>query len=156
MSENSEKGSTSVGRWAPFGEMELFDPFFRAARMRGLPGDIRGTGAALGFTPAVDVSENDDEYLISAEVPGASKDDVTVELHEDVLTIRGEKKSERNEQRDHARYTERGFGSFSRAFSLPANADGEKLAASFKDGVLTLCVPKREEAKPRVINIQAS
>jgi HSP20 family protein len=79
-----------------------------------------------------------------------------VELHDGILTIRGEKKLERDEKKEHARYVERVFGTFVRSFSLPQNADAEKIQASFKDGVLTLRIPKREEAKPRTINIQPS
>lgn len=110
--------------------------------------------AAAQFAPAVDVSETDDAYVVAAEIPGAKPEDVTVELHEGVLTLRGEKRSERDERREHARYVERTFGSFSRSFSLPQNANPEKVDASFKEGVLTLRIPKREEAKPRTIAIQ--
>jgi HSP20 family protein len=100
------------------------------------------------------VSETDDAYVVAAELPGAKPEDVTVELHEGVLTLRGEKRSERDERREHARYVERTFGSFSRSFTLPQNANPEKVDASFTEGVLTLRIPKREEAKPRTINIQ--
>jgi HSP20 family protein len=71
-----------------------------------------------------------------------------------VLTLRGEKRSERDERKEHVRYVERSFGSFSRSFALPQNANPEKVDASFKEGVLTLRIPKREEAKPRTIHIQ--
>jgi HSP20 family protein len=72
-----------------------------------------------------------------------------------VLTIRGEKKSEREEKKDQARYVERRYGTFSRSFSLPSNASEDKLEASFGDGVLTIRIRKKEEAKPRVINIKS-
>jgi len=112
------------------------------------------TRGGRGFAPAVDVAENNDEYVVSAELPGAKPEDVTVELHEGVLTLRGEKRHERDEHTEHARYVERSYGSFSRSFALPQNANGEKVQAGFKDGVLTLRIPKREEAKPRTIAIQ--
>lgn len=158
MSETTERGLAPVRRWSPFSDLDLFerlDPWARHPRMGGLLAEMFGDGrpATHAFAPAVDVAENDDEYVITAELPGAKRDDVTVEVHEGVLTLRGEKKSEREEKKDQARYVER---SFSRSFTLPSNADGEKLAASFQDGVLTLRIPKREEAKPRVINIQSS
>jgi len=145
------------GRWSPFSELDFFGPFDLLGRpgMRGLLGDAERVGGARAFAPAIDVVENDDEFVITAELPGAKRDDVTVELHEGVLTLRGEKKTERDEKRDQARYVERSYGSFSRSFTLPSNADGEKLKATFKDGVLSLHIPKREEAKPRTINIQS-
>lgn len=156
MSEQKEKELVPRGRWSPFPEMDFFGPFDllgRPSRMRDLIGESAGSRA---FAPAIDVVENDDEFVITAELPGAKRDDITVELHDGVLTLRGEKKTERDEKRDHARYVERSYGSFSRSFSLPSNADGEKLAATFKDGVLSLRIPKREEAKPRTINIQSA
>jgi len=151
MTERNERGLAPVGRVSPFSDLDLFERLDPWGRMFG-----EGRLAARTFAPAVDVAENDDEYVITAELPGAKKDDVTVELHEGVLTLRGEKRSEREEKKDQARFVERRFGTFSRAFTLPTNADGGKLTASFQDGVLTLRVPKLEEAKPRVINIQAS
>jgi HSP20 family protein len=142
--QNSEK---SLGSWngSPFtsNPWRLLDEMFGATPAR-----------SRGFAPAVDVSETTDEYLVTAELPGTKPEDVTVELNDGVLTIRGEKRVERDEQKEHARYAERVSGSFVRSFSLPPNANGEKVDASFKDGVLTLRVPKREEAKPRTIAIR--
>lgn len=156
MSERTERGLTPFAQWSPFSDLDLFDVFGRSMRPgRTLQDVVGGRGAPAGFAPAVDVAENDDEYVISAEVPGAKQEDITVELHDGVLTLRGEKKREHQEEKDHVRYVERSYGSFSRSFSLPANADGDKLTASFSDGVLRLRVPKREEAKPRVINIRS-
>jgi HSP20 family protein len=159
MGEKSERGLTPLGRRALFPELDWLDPldpFGRPSRMRSLLGEMFGEGrpSPRTFAPAVDVAESDEEYVITAELPGARKDDVTVELHEDVLTIRGEKKSEREEEKEQTRYVERSYGTFSRSFSLPPNADAEKLQASFADGVLTLRIAKKEEAKPRVINIR--
>jgi len=158
MTENKER-SAAVRRRSPFSELDVFgqlDPWGSHPRMRSLVADMFGEGrpGVRPFAPAVDVAENDDEYIVTAELAGAKKDDVTVELHEGVLTLRGEKTSEREEKKDQARYVERSFGTFSRSFQLPANADGEKLAAHFQDGVLTIRIAKLEDAKPRVINIK--
>jgi HSP20 family protein len=160
METSSEK---AVGvRRDPFSELELFGRSSPVQRtwagspwrlLDELLGDSR---AGRGFAPAVDVSETDDEYIVAAELAGLKPEDATVELHDGILTIRGEKKLERDEKKEHARYVERVFGAFVRSFSLPQNADAEKIQASFKDGVLTLRIPKREEAKPRTINIQPS
>jgi HSP20 family protein len=110
----------------------------------------RNTAALV---PAVDVTESEDRYLVAVEAPGISKDDVEVELHDGVLTVRGEKKSERGSS-DTARWTERIFGSFSRSFALPPDVDSERVDASFRDGVLHIKIEKRPEAKPRTVVIK--
>jgi HSP20 family protein len=156
-----ESNEKALGvRRDPFSELELFErssPFRRGylSPWRLLDEFLGDAPRGRGFAPAVDVAESNDEYVVTVELPGAKPEDVTVEMHEGLLTIRGEKRSERDEQKEHSRYVERIFGSFSRSFTLPQNADGEKVLASFKDGVLTLRVPKREEAKPRTIRIQS-
>jgi HSP20 family protein len=106
------------------------------------------------LSPAVDLTENDQGYVVTAELPGVKRDDVTVELHEDVLTIRGEKKSEREEKKDRSHWLERTYGSFSRSFTLPANAVSDQLKASFTDGVLKIEIPKKEATKARQIAIK--
>lgn len=111
-------------------------------------------GRAGALSPALDVHEDDDHYAITVELPGARKEDVHVELHEGVLTIRGEKTSEREEKKEKRRYVERSYGTFSRSLSLPPDADADRLDASFKDGVLSISIPKTEVAKPRTIAIK--
>ena len=102
----------------------------------------------------MDVSENEKGDSVSVELPGVKKDDDTVEVHENVLTIRGEKKSEREEKKDKTHWIERSYGSFSRSFTLPPAAVVDEMKASFKDGVLTLEIPKKEEVKPPQISIK--
>jgi HSP20 family protein len=150
----------SVARWDPFGDLGLFEGW---GSLRD-PGGPRLTRALEemfgarpsrpgGIAPALDVVEDDDQYVVTMELPGASKDDVTVECHEGMLTIRGEKKSEREGKKEQHRWVERSYGSFSRSFALPANAAGDQVKARFKDGVLTLEIPKLEQAKPRAVRI---
>lgn len=139
-------------RWDPFSELDLFDRWLGSRRAGRLLGE--DLPPPRSYQPAVDVSENEDAYVITAELPGSKPEDVTVELHEGVLTLRGEKKSERSGENEHTRWVERSFGSFSRSFTLPSNANGEKVDARFENGVLTLTVPKREEAKPKTISIK--
>jgi HSP20 family protein len=143
--QNTEK---TLGAWngSPFGT----SPWRLLDEMFGTP--PRRSGA---FAPAVDVSETAEEYLVTAELPGTKPEDVTVELNDGILTVRGEKRLVRDEQKEHARYAERVFGSFVRSFSLPPNANGEKVQADFKDGLLSLRVRKRDAAKPRTIAIQS-
>ena len=111
--------------------------------------------AATRYAPPMDIAERDDAYAITVELPGTNKDDVTVEVHEGVLTIRGEKRSEREEKNEQRHYVERTYGSFSRSFRLPANADEGRVNAAFKDGVLTIEIAKTEEAKPKVVSVQS-
>lgn len=154
MADKLESRFPAWGRWAPFSDPDQFDPFATAFRATRPLGDVFAEGpASRAFMPSVDVSENDCEYIITAEIPGMSKDDVTVELHDRVLTLRGEKRNESQNQKDHVCYFERRFGRFSRSFSLPSNADAEKLLASFKDGVLNIRLPKQEKAKPMTVPI---
>lgn len=112
--------------------------------------------SALGnsWIPAVDVEETDNEYLLKAEMPGLKKEDVKISLADNVLTITGEKKSE--ERKDDKRYhrVERSYGSFQRSFALAAPIQGDRVSASFKDGILIVTVPKSEEAKPKEIDIK--
>ena len=110
---------------------------------------------AFRWSPASEVAENDNAYVVTVELPGTKREDVQLEIHENVLTIHGEKKSEREEKNEKRHYVERSYGSFTRSFSLPPNTEAERIKASFKDGVLTVKVPKTEVAKPRVIDIKS-
>jgi len=148
----------AVKRWNPFRDELVFPegllrdwdlPFGRLSRRLEELGK-----RAAPLSPAVDLSEDDKSYIVTAELPGVGKDDVTVELNEDVLTIRGEKKSEREEKKDRSHWVERSYGSFARSFTLPPTAQAEELKASFKDGVLRIEIPKKEAAKPRQISIK--
>ncbi len=162
--KDEKRESRSVSPWRPFGELEPWPSLFgewpfssRFPRLleefgRDWPGGARGRGVL----PAMDVSEDDRQYAITVELPGIRKDDVHVELQEGMLTIRGEKSSEREEKKEQRRYMERTYGSFSRSCRLPGDADGDRLDASFKDGVLTITIPKTEESKPRTIAIKSA
>jgi HSP20 family protein len=163
--ETTEKSESRPARWEPFRELEGaggWSPFRELAM--GRPGRLgrlfeemlgeRDRSWAQSVVVAVDCSEDEKAYLITAELPGAKSDDVHIELQDDVLTIRGEKKSEREGKTDHRRWSERVYGSFSRSFTLPSNALADKVDASFKDGVLTVTIPKGEESKPRTVTIK--
>ncbi len=112
----------------------------------------------VGFVPAVDIKEEEDRYLIQVDLPGVDPQDVEVTLENNVLTIRGERKTEAEEKREGYYRVERVYGSFFRSFTLPAEVDEEKIEASYKDGVLTISVPKRPEAvkKAKKIEIKAA
>ena len=118
-------------------------------------GSGSGTAQALGsWTPAVDVYEDENEFLIKCELPEISKDDVKVNLDNNVLSISGERKLEHEEKRDGYQRVERTYGQFYRSFTLPPNVNIEAINAEFRDGVLRLALPKREEAKPKQIQVK--
>lgn len=111
-----------------------------------------------GWIPAVDVQEVADGIVLTAELPGMAKDDVDIELENNVLTLRGEKKEEREEGGDADRryhLWERSYGAFQRSFTLPRTVDAENIQAEFHNGVLIVTMPKTAEARGRRIEIQA-
>jgi HSP20 family protein len=110
----------------------------------------------VAFQPRVDIDETDAEYRITAELPGLEEKDFEVSLEGDVLTIKGEKRDEREEKREGYRHVETLSGSFERRFQLPAEVDAEAVAAKFDKGVLILTLPKSAAAKARTIPISAS
>ncbi|HEY3594485.1 MAG TPA: Hsp20/alpha crystallin family protein [Polyangiaceae bacterium] len=106
-----------------------------------------------GWTPALDVYQNADNVVAVIELPGMRKEDIDISLHDGTLTIAGERKSESEQNEDNAERTERFVGKFRRSITLPTRVDAGKVAASYKDGVLTVTLPKAEEAKPKKIEV---
>lgn len=105
------------------------------------------------WTPAVDVEETADELLLTAELPGMSRDDIDIELEDGVLTIQGEKKEEQKQEGRQGLLYERRWGSFTRRFTLPRAVDASSITARYENGILAIRVPKAEEAKGRKIEI---
>jgi HSP20 family protein len=108
------------------------------------------------LAPAVDIAEEKDKYIVKADLPGMKQDDIKVELSENVLSISGERKHEKNEENKdkHYYYYERSYGAFERKFVLPSDADVEKINANYKDGVLTIEIQKKESKKPKQIKVE--
>jgi HSP20 family protein len=102
----------------------------------------------------VDIFEQDDSYVLTAELPGVKKDDLTVNLEGDVLTLEAEKRSEFAENKENAYHAERSYGKFSRSFRLNGQVEGDKIEADYTDGILRLTMPKREEVKGRAITVK--
>ena len=151
----TEKKDRSVQRIDPFAELAEWRPFwgpFFGREGRGLLEELWGRGGRAPV-PSVDVTEDDGSYIVSAELPGTKREDVNVELEDDVLTIRGEKRSEREEKKEKRRFVERSYGTFERSFSLPRYVDLDKIVAEFKDGVLNIHVPKLEQVKGKKVDI---
>jgi HSP20 family protein len=139
---------------------DFFDPFVTFRReMDRMFDDFFGGGflrahGRQGITPAVDIDETDKEVMVTAELPGVSDKDVEVTLAGDILTIRGDKRTEHEEKNGDSYYMERRFGSFSRSLRLPFDVSDEKVDAKFKDGVLTIHVPKPAELQKSVRRIE--
>ena len=108
----------------------------------------------LGWTPAFDVYEEKDNFVVKAELPGMKKEDINVSLHDGDLIISGERKSETKGEGTEVYRAERFFGKFQRSVSLPATVAANSVKAEYKDGVLTVTLPKSEEAKPRQIEVK--
>ncbi len=152
----TERETRGVARWSPFDDASWWFPSLSRTSGGELLESFWGRQGAEAFSPATDITEDDGRYIVTAELPGTKRSDVSVEVADGVLTIRGEKKSEREEKSEKRRYVERSFGSFSRAFTLPSDADEAKIEASFKDGVLTVTLAKSEQRKARVVDVKAA
>ena len=112
--------------------------------------------ALSSWTPAVDIFEGENEYVIKLELPEVARDDVKVNLNDQTLSISGTRKIENEDKREGYHRIERSYGQFYRSFTLPPNVNAGAINAQFKDGVLRLTLPKREEAKPKNIEVQVN
>lgn len=145
--------------WNPFQEMERMrqhmESFFGRPTLRGNGGEEE-TMTSTEWAPPVDISEDDKEYLIKAELPELRKEDVKVTVENGVLSISGERKFEKEEKDKKYHRLERAYGSFQRSFSLPDDADAAKVNAEFKDGVLKVRLAKNEKAKGKGIEVKVA
>ena len=144
-------------RWEPVRELHtmqnemnrLFNTFFDSPT----PGNGGSGGSVRRWIPAMDVVETEDHFVLRADLPGLSENDVNIELEDNVLTVAGERKAE-HEQRGEGYYrVERAFGSFSRSLTLPEGVNADAIQASFDNGVLEVRIPKPEQHKPRKVQI---
>jgi HSP20 family protein len=140
-------------RWDQLREMQ--DMFERYMRALGQPQAESQEVIATGdWTPRVDIVETGEAFMIRAEIPGVNKEDVKVTVDKGVLTVRGERKQEKEEKGKKFHRVERHYGIFSRSFTLPDNIDETKITALFKDGMLNLQILKTEEVKPKSIEVK--
>lgn len=143
--------------WRPFREVtrlrremdRFWDEFFGPTRRFFRPPEME-------WTPAVDVAETPQAVVVKAEVPGMDPKDLNISVTGDVLTVKGEKKTEREEKEESYHLVERSYGSFSRSLILPAAVDVDRIEAKYEKGVLTVTCPKKEEVKPKAIEIKAT
>jgi HSP20 family protein len=144
----------AITRWRPFRDVvsiqdemnKLFDDFF------GRP-VLRTEWTDSAWNPSVDVSEDKNNVIIKAEMPGMNKEDIKISVQDGVLTFKGEKKQEKEEKDKNYHRIERSYGSFCRSFQLPTSVKSDKIKAGYKDGVLSIALPKAEEVKPKEIPI---
>jgi HSP20 family protein len=116
----------------------------------------RDSGLFSGWSPAIDVHDEKDNLVVQVEVPGMKKDEIEISLHDGVLTVSGERKSEREHKEGQTCRSERFFGKFQRSVTLPAQVDAEKVRAAYQDGILSVTLPKAEAAKPKQIAVNVS
>lgn len=143
-------------RWEPF---RGTDEFFRStipSLFGRWPRQLGQEGETYDWSPAADIGETDDEYLVKAELPGVKREDVKVSLEEGVLTIAGERKLEEEEKGRKMHRMERFYGAFCRSFGLPEDADASGIRAECKDGVLNVHIPKSKVMKPKAVEIKVN
>ena len=145
----------TIVRWEPIRELSslqsdmnrFFDAMFQSPTGGGQAAQLRR------WTPAMDLAETEDAFVLRADLPGVSQEDVNIELEDTVLTVSGERKSDHENKGEGFYRVERAFGAFSRSLTLPKGVDAEAIAAQFTDGVLEVRIPKPEQRKPRRIAI---
>lgn len=131
----------------------MFDESFRGL---GRPAPTEDWALGGSWAPAVDIYEHEGNIVLKAELPGVDPKDVDVRLENNTLTLSGERKVDNEVKQESYHRVERVYGAFTRSFTLPSLLDQEKIEAEYKDGVLKITLPKREEAKPKQINIAVS
>jgi HSP20 family protein len=148
----------AIVRWQPISDLagiqdrmnRIFDEAFRGTNRPSSEDDWVFGG---NWAPAVDIYEHDGNIVLKAELPGVDPKDVDVRVENNVLTLRGERKLESEVKREDYHRVERAYGKFTRSFTLPSVVDTEKIKADYKDGVLQVSLPQRDEAKPKQISI---
>jgi HSP20 family protein len=141
----------AIARWDPFRGVVVFENRFNTL-FRDL-NEGEGSPATAGFIPAVDVYEDEKKIVLKLEVPGIEEKDLDVKVEKNTLTVKGERKFEKEEKEENFHRIERRYGSFYRAFTLPTTVDTESVAASYTAGVLKLELTKKPEAQPRQIKV---
>jgi HSP20 family protein len=137
---------------SPFEDLFRFDKMLDTFFRGGIQDD--GTLFPSVWTPAVDIAEHENDYVVKVELPGVSKDDVKITMQENILTIHGEKRQEKETKDSNFHRVERSYGSFQRSFTLPTTVKSEKIEASYNDGILAVTLPKAEESKPKQIEVK--
>lgn len=150
---------SELTRWSPWRELEDMEKrlstIFGRAPMP-TTGEKKEAISVAEWSPLVDITEDDKEYIVKAEIPDMKKEDIKINVHDDVLSISGDRKYEKEEKGKKYHRVERAYGSFMRSFTLPEDADGSKVNAEYKDGVLKVHLPKSEKAKQKTIEVKVA
>jgi len=151
----------AIVRWEPFrdlaGLQERMNRLFEdSLRSRGTSGQEDDWALGGSWAPPVDIYEHEGNIVLKAEIPGIDPKDVELRVENNVLTVKGHRKLEEEVKRDNYHRIERAYGIFTRSFTLPTTVDAEKIKADYKDGLLKVVLPKREEAKPKQISINVT
>ena len=139
-------------RWDPFREFNTLPA--RMGSFFGKNWDLPTSTTA--WNPSVDIFENDNEVVVKAELPGMDAKDIDVRLENNVLTLKGVRQFEKEAKEENYHRIEREYGSFTRSFALPTAVNGETVKAEYKDGILKIVLPKKEETKPKPIKVEAA
>ena len=134
--------SLVLRNWEPFNLLKEFNDSFIDNRVDS------------PWSPSVNIAENEDGYLLTAELPGVNKEDIDIDLKDNTLTLKGEKKAEKKEEKENYIRVERSYGKFKRSFYVSDDIDVSKVDANFKDGILRIKLVKKEEAKPKQIKVE--
>lgn len=153
---NGGESWSPLARWSPLREFEHQIENRMAQLFRNWPASPEGQEplTVADWAPLVDISEDDKEYLVKAEVPEVKKEDLKVKVEDGTLSITGERKSEKEEKGKKFHRIERSYGSFERSFAIPDDADPTTVTSEFKDGVLQVHLPKSPSAKPKAIEVK--
>jgi len=147
----------AIVRFEPFcGPVAAQSQFERLFREAFSPALGENEVSTRTWAPPVDIYENGDNLVLKAELPGVNPDDVEIRVEDNTLYLKGERKFEKEVKEQSYHRVERSYGTFTRTFSLPNSIDAVKVAANYQDGVLTLTMPKKEEAKPKTIKINVA
>ena len=141
----------AITRWDPFRDLsilqERMNRVFEDAAVRGWKNDE--PSATTSWSPAVDIYETDSEIMVQAELPGVDRKDIALQLENNVLTLKGDRRFEKETNQENYHRIERSYGGFSRAFTIPTIVDEEKIRADYRDGILKIALPKKEQVKAK-------
>jgi len=144
----------AIVRWDPFRDLNLLqDRMNRLFEDAGRTWRTDEPAATTTWSPSVDIFETEGEIVVKAELPGMDRKDIQLNLENNILSLRGERKFTKETKDENYHRIERSYGVFSRSFSIPATVDEEKIRADYKDGVLKIFLPKKEQARPKQIKI---
>jgi len=145
----------SIGRYDPFRDLRTLQQEVNRLFTGNVAQGFEGEGIARGsWSPSVDIYENKDQIVVEAELPGMNRDDFDLSIENNIITLRGERRFEKDEETDNYHRVERAYGSFTRSFTMPNTVSAEGATADYRNGVLRVTLPKREDTRARRIEVK--